>query len=338
MAGFLPSAQFIRVVGALAVVVGGITLAYYFSSTPSEITLTQSEVGTGSLVPIDDPLLKQAADIDTDGDGLRDWEERLWKTNVLVKDSDGDGTSDTQEIEANRNPLVKGPNDQRRDTIDLLATYEEGESETLNTTDKVAREFFVEYLSYKKGGRQLTDTELNSVINNAIAQVDSVTPKPTVTLSQISTIPDSPEAFKTFGNSLGKLYASHPFIHGDERIFLKQLIETGDLAALAKLQSNATGYATFANELLATPSPQSVAKLHLNHVIAMQKHASMIAQFAEYVSDPLETYGAVSQYEIIVMELMNSIKAVQKALSSQKTTFGITEDGYEFMSLQTSIQ
>src|SRR3989338_5123125 len=48
---------------------------------------------------------------DRDGDGLKDWEEELWKTDMEKADTDGDGTTDGDEILTERDPLTPGPND-----------------------------------------------------------------------------------------------------------------------------------------------------------------------------------------------------------------------------------
>lgn len=48
---------------------------------------------------------------DTDGDGLKDWEETIFRTDVNNPDTDGDGTKDGEEIKLARDPLKKGPND-----------------------------------------------------------------------------------------------------------------------------------------------------------------------------------------------------------------------------------
>ena len=48
---------------------------------------------------------------DTDGDGLMDWEESLWNTDINKSDTDGDGTNDNDEIIQKRNPAIAGPDD-----------------------------------------------------------------------------------------------------------------------------------------------------------------------------------------------------------------------------------
>jgi hypothetical protein len=50
---------------------------------------------------------------DSDNDGLKDWEENLYKTDSLNPDTDNDGYLDGEEINSGHNPLVKGPNDKQ---------------------------------------------------------------------------------------------------------------------------------------------------------------------------------------------------------------------------------
>lgn len=52
-----------------------------------------------------------AIDTDSDHDGLKDWEETIFRTDAKNPDTDGDGTYDGEEIAENRNPLKKGPDD-----------------------------------------------------------------------------------------------------------------------------------------------------------------------------------------------------------------------------------
>ena len=56
-------------------------------------------------------LPEKITQIDTDQDGLADWEEALWQTDKNNPDTDGDGTSDGEEIALSRNPKIAGPDD-----------------------------------------------------------------------------------------------------------------------------------------------------------------------------------------------------------------------------------
>jgi len=71
---------------------------------------------------------------DTDNDGLKDWEENLYKTDSLNPDTDADGYLDGEEINSGHNPLVKGPNDQQ-------AFYPLPVGDKYNITNKILIDF-----------------------------------------------------------------------------------------------------------------------------------------------------------------------------------------------------
>jgi len=50
---------------------------------------------------------------DSDNDGLKDWQEDLYKTDSNNPDTDGDGYLDGEEINSSHNPLVKAPGDEQ---------------------------------------------------------------------------------------------------------------------------------------------------------------------------------------------------------------------------------
>jgi hypothetical protein len=54
---------------------------------------------------------------DSDNDGLKNWQEDLWKTGKNTADTDGDGTNDGAEVAQNRDPIKLPP-----DTITFSAT------------------------------------------------------------------------------------------------------------------------------------------------------------------------------------------------------------------------
>ncbi len=54
----------------------------------------------------------ESQDKDTDNDGLKDWEEELYKTSIYDADTDNDGYLDGEEINSGHNPLVKAPGDE----------------------------------------------------------------------------------------------------------------------------------------------------------------------------------------------------------------------------------
>lgn len=84
---------------------------------------------------------------DTDGDGLKDWEEDLYNTDIYNPDTDNDGFLDGEEINSGHNPAIKGPGDK-------IAFYPLPLGEKYNITKKVLTEerivgFIKSYLVHK---------------------------------------------------------------------------------------------------------------------------------------------------------------------------------------------
>ncbi len=76
---------------------------------------------------------------DSDNDGLKDWEEALWKTDPQNQDSDGDGTPDGKEVAEGRNPAVPGPDDSLSSALSPLA-QNKGEEIVFKADKEVTRE------------------------------------------------------------------------------------------------------------------------------------------------------------------------------------------------------
>ncbi len=65
--------------------------------------------------------LEKSKDIDSDGDGLKDWEEFLYKTDINKTDSDGDGISDFDEVAKKSDPAIFGTgNNENIEKVDFV--------------------------------------------------------------------------------------------------------------------------------------------------------------------------------------------------------------------------
>ncbi len=82
-----------------------------------------------------DPAL-QSKTLDSDHDGLPDWEEELIGTDPHNPDTDGDGFKDGEEVASGHDPLVKGPNDKVAD-IKMNKAIGEKLQEPKNLTEAI---------------------------------------------------------------------------------------------------------------------------------------------------------------------------------------------------------
>ena len=106
---------------------------------------------------------------DSDNDGLKDWEEQLWKTDPYNSDTDGDGTPDGLEIKQGRNPLVAGPND-KLDTNTVTSKINTETQGDLSETDKFSRDLFVRIVAAKNANQPPSEADLQKFLDMTISQ------------------------------------------------------------------------------------------------------------------------------------------------------------------------
>ena len=127
---YLPSKQFTKIA---LISLGVIVLIYFIVLYAKTYTTLKHPTITTTTVPVQELLEK-----DTDNDGVKDWEEVLWGTNVNSPATFG---MPDKEYVNNRRKEIATKNDAGSDT-----------GEKLNDTEKIAREFLTTILTLKQSG------------------------------------------------------------------------------------------------------------------------------------------------------------------------------------------
>lgn len=111
-----------------------------------------------------DQLAFASSSIDSDNDGLSDWEESVYGTNSSNPDSDDDGYLDGEEILSNHNPLKKGPDD----LMNLKRTHKKPDKTT--ATENLSKIVITNYLkTIRDQGHQDTSPEqLSQMITQSL--------------------------------------------------------------------------------------------------------------------------------------------------------------------------
>ena len=113
-----PKIPLVVIILAIALIIGGLVFVLKYSNKESLL---------GTKTKYEENLK------DSDNDGLKDWEEELYKTDLHNPDTDGDGYLDGEEVNSGHNPLVKAPGDK-------LTFYPLPLGEKYNITKKVLSE------------------------------------------------------------------------------------------------------------------------------------------------------------------------------------------------------
>jgi len=228
---------------------------------------------------------------DTDSDGLYNWEEILWQTDVINPDTDGDGLNDGDEIKQNRNPLLAGPDDVLYDNSGLVLPGLLDEE-----ISDVKQKFYSDFL--KQRGEQIREATLQSLVKN-FDNEEFINEKK-YSLSNLKTSSQNDEEFlREYGNTMGTVfsrYANTKDYPYDEMEIFRRAIEKSDFSNLPKLEFVSIMYNNIANDLLAITAPMSAAENHLMLVNGYYMLSKTTDAMRFLLEDPLRSGLAYETY------------------------------------------
>jgi len=329
----LPSKKIIPILLACIVAVGSIIFALTYQKKEPEI----KKFDDIAVVSGAQSVKNQILDIDTDLDGLKDWEETLWGTLVENKDSDQDGTTDGAEVAQGRNPSVKGPNDRvSQNQVPKNLAQNKTETENISTTDIIARELFSNYMNLKQQGKEITpemEAELAErlVVTSRLAQG---TVKVYFKRDLKIGTNDSQDAKRAYGNAMGSIIVKNtPSVHENELLILDRAVQNQDKKEIAKLGIIQASYKKNIQDFLNLVVPPSVADIHLAVVNSFSLTENAVDGMTKVFTDPVVALSALEEYQNAGQEIATTFIAVELYFKNQNILFGQSEPGYMFSHL-----
>ena len=239
---------------------------------------------------------------DSDDDGLKDWEEVLWRTDANNPDTDGDGMNDNDEILAERDPLIKGVGDINKIIKEKEENYQMSQ-EPLSQTEILAREVFTGYLDLKQNGKLGTkeqDKFIKEITSNSL---DFKTDIQYVTLKDLRvTLDTSTESLQKYSNELKSVFLSIPELR-DDNIILKEALDFNSQEKLEEIKSNIIFYKIIINNLTKIEVPIILKQRHLNLINSFNKLVGNIEQMSQVFRDPVLALIGVKQYYETAIEI-----------------------------------
>lgn len=255
--------------------------------------------------------------VDTDGDGLKDWEEVLIGSSTRNPDTDSDGTTDGEEVRLNRNPLVKGPKDKSQNTSTITT------SEKLEPIDAVSREFFARYMQLKQVGLSTDAQSQQELITSTVNSVGLSEPKAYTTADIVTQDDNGIDAIKKYGNSLGSVIQKNMISSRNEGEIAKEAFEKENFEILKELDPIIENYRKLINGFILIPTPRALATLHADFLTGMNAALFTAQSFRESGSDPISGLQAIGQYTIAEQKIRTSLNAIRSYMSF----LGITYEG-----------
>lgn len=290
---YLPSKKFIKFFG---VVIGVAVLVWLVSFLFSETSVFENKKRQDLAVGESDSVYT----IDTDGDGIYDWEEGLWGTDSKKVDTNDDGVSDADEIEDRRRELSE-----ENGRSGVVKT-----DEPLSQTELFARQFIATASLVEQGGG-LTPDALEGFSTSLKQSIESSTIKDPFTLLDLKL---SSVTFLAYKKSLEPVFAPIMASETMELDAISRLAE-GDASAEIEVAKVAELYANLSAKLLATPTPHSLAGPHLGMVNNAAKISIALFNIGKISEDPLLAMLGLKQYQDYSAALEKNINVLAANLN-----------------------
>jgi len=257
---------------------------------------------------------------DSDGDGLQDWEEFLWKTDANNPDSDGDGTNDGDEVLARRDPSIPAPGDevseiesQKSFLLSQQSVYKDFQEGSL--TDTIAQSLFTSYAGLKQNNSLGTQSEAQAIADLTQQAQSQVTFTGPYTSSELIVFEQvTPTLLKKYGNSFGQAQI-------DFLLKLEGVDETDPGNPLGRT------YRQHAERLMSLSVPTGQRERHVS--IANQYYiiSQVMDNITGYKKDPAKALLSIGQYQKTQQQLVVFYSTLQTFFRNNGIIFNDNEPG-----------
>lgn len=321
----LPSKKLTLLTVACAISLG--TILWAVNAKPRQenvVKNTNTGVESQNLVMIN----TKNTDIDSDGDGLKDWEEVLWKTDPRRADSDSDGIKDGDEA-----VIIKDKTTARASTTSSdLVLASTGAPGTI--TAEFSKEIFSKYMELKKGGTKLNASGVDDLAKNFINNSPALDLKPTeyVDTDFLPIVRETNADIKVYGNELGRIVTTNsPRTKENELYIFLLSIQNSDEKKLADLDPIISGYKNIIKQAAAMKVPESALSVHAELLTSMSAVEKTIEGMSKLYSDPIVAIPSMNAYQTSVASMSVAFRSMIAYFNSQGVTFTPGETGYNLV-------
>ena len=311
----------ILIAGSL-ILVGGV---FFFAeiTSPKNVGVYTPEIVAN---PTNKQLVEDIQLIDSDSDGLKDWEEVIWNTNPQKKDSDGDGILDGVEVEQGRNPSIAGAGPK-------VVTAQE-EYAKLNQTEKFGRDIFAKYIELKQTGL-IDDADSRAAVINELITSSAYTDIPkTYTSKDIIVISgieaNDTLALRNYANTVGGIFLANETKVRNETLIVKEALDKENPAILKELDPLIASYEKIIQALLKTPVPQKLGANHIFMINTVSELLFISEAFKNVFTNPLIALQAIGRYPKAFENFTESSLVIKRQFHAAGISFEQTEGGYFF--------
>ena len=263
-------------------------------------------------------------DADSDADGLKDWEELLWKTDPNKADTDGDGTNDNEEISLNRNPLKAGPNDKISEKEDLVAQEKAVSDSKQNTlTAAYARKFLTEYMTLKQQKGELSDADKQNLVQSFMDNIEPLTVVDQYSVSDIKITANTSDSVKKYAEEMKKIFIDErQGLISEPEVFkalMKNIQEGADFQKdIESLNYSIGKYEELIKKMMNMIVPKELSENHLEAINGFNNTKIAIKNMTFASTDPVKAVTGRKLYDIELKRAYDDLIDMQNIFDEYK--------------------
>ena len=278
--------------------------------------------------------VKNSSNVDTDGDGLKDWEEVLWGTNPEKSDTNGNGIKDAQEVEVlKRSQTLK----QAPTASNAFKNSNTAPTQAPTLTEKIAQEAFAKYINLRQTGVKIDEATANQVALSVLSDNNNLETKlqkfTAINIPNTTTTEDS-TTIKAYGNEIWNIMVRNTpnnVVLENEYVIFSNSITKNDENELKKLDTIIDGYTATIQDLVVMPVPKSAVPLHLAFLNDMNTVLATIQNMRAYFTDNARGLGALTYYINYVYKLKTSFDSIVSYFDTKGVVYVEGEGGYKLI-------
>ena len=245
----------------------------------------------GDALYVASSTAQKTVTLDSDRDGLKDWEELLWKTDKTNADTDGDGTSHGEELALGRDPRKKGSGDKLSGPEDLVRA-------AVHTSGSDAEGVIFPSAEDLKPGLVYTAFDLHTVDSK------------------------DPSFIKYYGISLRdtlKPLGSSSF--GQAASNTVAALSKKDSTAIERIRAEEALLLSITKNLLVLDVPESASAIHLNLLNTLTEMAELAYTMEHVEREPAFALASAEAYEKKKPELLAVLGNVNAYFKEMRIAF-----------------
>ena len=288
---YLPSKK-IQIVLGIIFVFAITVLVYFLEKRDSQKTLEEKSFIDVSLVFNNEDNQQY---IDSDNDGVYDWEEDLWpELDPNNPDSDEDGILDGKYLKTKRAIAER----ERRGT-DISES-------NLSETQKLGRSVFTTLLTLKQSGSNIDEKIEEKISDNIVSYIRDLTfGEKVYTRDQFSLVSNTKDYVYSYRNKMKDLFNKYPIKTSEIELLIEAIKNPADYQG--SLRSVTQKYNKYLEALVVLEVPYVIAGRHTELTNNVSQIGGALENLTQEEVDDLISFSALIQIEKILNQTVNAI-------------------------------